>query len=45
MEFFKQLAMALLHDCIDIIDELLHVLEVFFSFKSITATPGSTSET
>ena len=44
-EFFNQLAMALLHDCIDIIDEFLHVLAVLISFKAVTATPGSTSET
>jgi hypothetical protein len=46
IEFFNQLSMILLHDCIDIIDECLHVLTVLISsFKTVTATPGSTSET
>jgi hypothetical protein len=45
IEFCNQLAMALLHDHIDIIDEFLHVLAVLIYFKIVTATPGSTSET
>jgi len=44
-EFFNHLAIALLHERIDIIDEFLHVLEVFFSFKSVTGIPSSTAET
>jgi hypothetical protein len=32
IELFNQLGMALLHGCIDIIDEFMDALEVFFSF-------------
>jgi hypothetical protein len=45
IEFFNQLAMAVLDDHVNIIDEFLHVLAVLISFKTVTATPDSSSET
>jgi len=45
IEFFNQLGMALLHDHVNMINESLHVLAVLISFKTVTATPVSTSET
>jgi hypothetical protein len=45
IEFFNQLGMAILHHHINIIDEFLHVLAVLISFKTVTGTPSSTSET
>jgi hypothetical protein len=45
IEFFNQLGMAILYGHINIIDEFLHVLAVLISFKTVTATPDSSSET